>query len=373
MKNAKRLTALLLSVGILAAGMSGCGGSTDPDASASTSPDASASPTVAAEAHTAPDFAEDTLILTIAGKPVYWPEFKYWLNYSLQYSGASQAGAVDWDAEYSDGLTLREYILQDAVKAVALYRVIDKTAEEMGLEISEADNANIDSIIQSNRSYFETDEEYDNYLAENYLSNDLMEYLLRASCNYYNIFVRMFGENGEQVSDADALAYGADNGFYRAKHILLAAKDADGNEYSEDEMQQKFETLQGLLEQLRSSSEPTVLFDELMSEYSEDPGLATYPEGYQFTAGTMDSDFQAALEKLDDYGISDVVKIRDGYTIIMRLPLDPDGVALADGYGYTLRYNTANHEYETLANTWVEEAEIVYSEDYARVDPSDWF
>ena len=183
----------------------------------------------------------------------------------------------------------------------------------------------------------------------------------------------MFGENGEQVSDADALAYGADNGFYRAKHILLAAKDADGNEYSEDEMQQKLETLQGLLEQLRSSSEPTVLFDELMSEYSEDPGLATYPEGYQFTAGTMDSDFQAALEKLDDYGISDVVKIRDGYTIIMRLPLDPDGVALADGYGYTLRYNTANHEYETLANTWVEEAEIVYSEDYAKVDPSDWF
>ena len=184
----------------------------------------------------------------------------------------------------------------------------------------------------------------------------------------------MFGADGEQVPDADAIAFGTDNGYYRAKHILMSFTDDEGNPYSEDEMADKLSQLEDILSQIKASDDPVEAFDQFMLEYNEDPGMAAYPNGYQFVKGDMVTEFQAAVESLEDYGISDIVTMGDyGYTIIMRLPLDPDEAAISDMYGSTLRYNTANFEYEALANTWTVEANIEYSDNYSYVDPADWF
>ncbi len=360
MNNIKKITALILSLCIMVFAFSGCG-------------DAPLSPAPTPNTQTSA-LDDDTLIVTIDGFPVYWAEFRYWLNYSLQYCGFTPGSEIDWNSEYTANKTLAEYIMDDAVNAVALYKVIDKNAAAMNLPLSAEDKANIETIMAENRSYFETDDEYEAYLSESYLTEELMQYLLEASCNYYNIFVKMFGANGELVPDTDALAFGAENNYYRAKHILMAFEDDAGNTYSEAEMQTKYAQLEDMLAQIRAAENPNELFDQFMAEYSEDPGLAAYPSGYQFVKGDMVSEFQTAVEALNDYEVSDIVTMGDfGYTIIMRLPLDPDDVSISDMYGYTLRYNTANFEFETLANTWTLEANIEYAEAYSRINLDDLF
>lgn len=314
---------------------------------------------------------DDTLIMTINGSPVYWPEYKYWLNYSLQYSGYATDDKTDWQQNVGD-ISLREFVLQDAANAIALYRAMDVKAGELGIVATDEDIADIDSIMKNNRDYFETDEEYQQYLNENYLSDELMHYLLVASFNYYSIFVEMFGENGEKLSDEDALIFGAENGYYRAKHILMAFADSNGNKYSDEVMEQKRSKLSEILTELKATAEPNALFNTYALEYSEDPGIETNPNGYQYINGTMVSDFQQTVESLGNYEFSDIITIEDyGYSIIMRLPLDPDGVTMADGS--TLRYNAAVFQYQTLAETWTAESTVVYAEGYEKIDPADWF
>ncbi|MDD6189690.1 MAG: peptidylprolyl isomerase [Clostridiales bacterium] len=361
MKKTFRLTAIIVAFCTLFFAFSGCGQKAD-DIPATQPPD------------TSPTLSDDTLVVTIEGSPVYWPEFKYWLNYSLQYCGFVPGSEIDWDSEYSSNMTLREYVMYDAVNAVALYRIIDKTAESMGIDLSDDNKASIETIMSENAAYFETEEAYQEYLEESYLTEELMEYLLEASCNYFNIFVKMFGQSGELVPDTDALAFGEENGYFRAKHILMSFTDDEGNACTEEEMQTKYAQLEDMLAQIRAADDPTALFDQYMAEFSEDPGLSSYPDGYQFVRGDMVDEFQSAVESLGDHEVSDIVTMGDyGYTIIMRLPLEPDDSAISNMYGHSLRYITANFEYEALAKAWATEANVEYSENYAYIDPADWF
>jgi len=322
---------------------------------------------------TAPTFDDNTLIVSIEGSPVYWPEFIYWLNYSLQYCGFVPGSELDWEMDYA-GTTLGNYIINDAVKAVALYRMIDRNAEIMGVTLSETDKENIKTIMSQNKEYFDNDKDYEAYLAESHLTEELMEYLLACSCKYYNIFIKMFGENGETISDTEAIAFGLENNYYRAKHILMAFANDEGVPYPKSEMEAKYAQLENILSQIKSASDPKAAFDQFMAEYSEDPGLSAYPSGYQFIKGDMVDEFQTAVENLEDYGISDIVTMGDyGYTIIMRLPLEPDEAAISDIYGSTLRYHTANYAYESLANTWALEANIEYSDNYNFINLSELF
>ena len=138
MKTTFRSAALVLALCIIFACFAGCA----KDDPVTPTPDQSA----------APVFNEDTLILTVEGSPVYWPEFTYWLNYSLQYCGFTPGRAIDWDMPYGAGTTLKEYILEDAVSAVALYRMIDRNAELMDAGITDSDKENIAALMKQNEA-----------------------------------------------------------------------------------------------------------------------------------------------------------------------------------------------------------------------------
>ena len=111
-----------------------------------------------------------------------------------------------------------------------------------------------------------------------------------------------------------------------------------------------------------------------MNTYSEDPGLLAYPNGYQYVSGIMDPSFQSAVESLSDYGISDIVKMPTyGYTIIMRLPLNPNEPIFADQNGSTIRYIASATRFQTQLDAWLQEMDIQYAPAFEQLNPEDWF
>ena len=92
------------------------------------------------------------------------------------------------------------------------------------------------------------------------------------------------------------------------------------------------------MDQLKASTDLTGYFDKLMHQYSEDPGLATNPEGYTFSdadTASLDPAFDQAAKALAEGEMSGIVEGISGYHIILRLPLAVDVESRAETFSGT--------------------------------------
>lgn len=157
------------------------------------------------------------------------------------------------------------------------------------------------------------------------LTPELLLYFNESTNLYSQLSDLYFGEDsGHYPTDAEVAAYLEETGQYRAKHILLSTVDDNRQPLDEATIAQKKAQADDFLSQLRAADDPIVLFDQLMSEHSEDPGLALNPEGYTTEKGQMVAPFENAALALQVGEISDVVESDFGYHIILRLPMNPD-------------------------------------------------
>ncbi|NLL38567.1 MAG: hypothetical protein GX254_03120 [Clostridiales bacterium] len=317
---------------------------------------------------------DDTLVFTVDGRPVYWDELNYWLFSALQYIGKDPGGNIDWTETY-EGLPLSEYIMSEALEAVRMYKTVEAKCEELSVVLSEEDKANIASVRDSGIAQLGSEEEYLDFLKENKLNEKLIEYIYSVSYLHNNLFVEMFGENGSKVSDEDAIAFGEENGYCRAKHILIKTVDETGNPLSQNQLEKNRERLQGILEDIKAAPDAQARFDQLMNESSEDPGKEAFPDGYQFDADTInfDKSFLKEATSLQAGGISqDIIEMEGmGYTILMRLPLDPD-LTMVDS-GTSLRSMSAATRFQTLLESWAQEREIAYEDVFYTIKPENLF
>ena len=93
-----------------------------------------------------------------------------------------------------------------------------------------------------------------------------------------------------------------------------------------------------------------------------DPGKENYPDGYVFKPGAMVAEFENAVLSLENYEISDVVETSYGYHILLRLPLDPDGLTMDQDSGtgayMTLRETAANEKFNGDLTGWIDQAKV---------------
>lgn len=316
----------------------------------------------------------DETVMTVSGSPVSWGEFFYWC-YSVASSLESYIGAVDY-AEVSlfdESMSYGEYVVGEATRMALQYHSIAAGAAGEGLELTDEDKeiaaAARESDIVRLCGEGATEEDLAAYFEEMYMTLELYDFFTGVATLYQSGFNQLYGEKGEVLTDDEVMAFAEENGYMTAKHILISTVDAEGAALEDEAKAEKLAEAEDVVARLNAvedEAERLELFDALMHEKSEDPGLASYPKGYCFTAPEMVAEFSAAAAALEENAISGIVETVNGYHILLRLPTTPADVVAyqSEEAQYDLRYVAASAAYDALTNGWLENAEVVWTPEF---------
>ena len=386
MNTMKRLLSLALALALTASLLAGCGGG---DGSASSADPAGSDPSDSSAAGsdqaetldlsqitdpylTASGLAGDTVVARAGDQDITAAQLLYWINYGAELylvsSGATSVDDLPWDTDLGDGMTFADQMKRSALDAAAFYALLPAVAQKEGLSVTqETLDALEDQRAQMLEQLGNDETALEHYLWYQMLTWDQMSDLSQRGDLHLQLQDLYYGEGSEGYpTDAEVLSYAQDElGVYRAKHILLATKDVEtGEALDEAAAAAQKEKAEELLSQLRAAEDPIALFDELMNEYSEDPGLAANPDGYTAQKGQMVPEFEQAALALQDGEISDVVYSEStGYHIILRLPLDP-----AD-----YRSQLVAQLMQTRTDEWLEEYGLETTQAYDQIDSASYW
>ena len=355
MKYRLRFLALLLA-GVMTLSLAACTGSEDPD-DALTSPTDSSDSTGSSSGSILPDdFVADTSVedlclatadipgdfelFTVNSVPVTARAYLYWLNNSIYSSSSSSP--EDWKA--------------DALNTALLYNLVAAKARELGYEMTQEQTDELDSNLALTVMMMGGEEAFEDALRKTGLNYDTFYQMNAAPYYYEQLMNGLYDEPTAEEMDT----YIEENDILYAKHILLMTVDPlTGESLDETTIAEKRATAESLLAQLQASADLTADFNALMNEYSEDTGLASYPDGYTFTAGEMVEAFETATRALEFGEISDLVESNFGYHIILRL--DPDTESARRQYRADLL--------DAQMVDWFDEADITFTDEYEALDP----
>ena len=365
----KKTITLLLTAALLLGLMAGCAISPnpnkdDPGAAAQT---ASPSPAPTESAATVHDLAAayaaydpDTVIARVNGLDVTWDEYFYWILSGLARVESYIGPIEDFSADFG-GVSMGDYIKQVAETNFLQYRAVEYFTDQEGITLSPEGEKALAEQLEADIAQISpdgTEAGLDQYLADNFISRRTYDYVNRIAALYAEAFAEYCGESGEKITDEEALSFAGRSGLMAAKHILLKTRNDDGTYVSDAEKAEKLALAKDIIARLEQGES----FDELIAQYNEDPGQAAYPDGYCFGPNEMVTEFETAVQLLEENAWTDEpVESTYGYHVIQHVPFQPDMVYT--GQGVTVRQMAANEKFNQIMNGWLEQTEVEYLED----------
>ena len=367
MKLTTRMLGVALSAAVLGSALAGCG--TEPAASTDLPLPSEVPEDIIMQTA---GITRDTALITVDGVEVPAEEVLYWVSsYADQYAAW---GMTDLTMDMGNGQTLGQYYLDSAVETATLYQLMENKAEELKLGWSEENQTSYDEQVQTMKTSLaqqagldietqsdKVDTEYVRLISYMGLSQEGFFHINQASFLYNNLMEGLYGTEGTDAPNADKLN---EAGVLHAKHILIKAEpvtDADGN-VTDDGMAAALAEAQGLYDQLMAAEDPMTLFDQLMTEHTDDVDSSGNvnggTEGYTFGDGEMVTEFYEGTKALAEGEISQPIQSQYGYHIILRLSADNEA-------GYD-KY--AQVKMQSQIETWMDEAQIERSEALDGVD-----
>lgn len=270
-------------------------------------------------------------VMSVGGTDISENEFKFFIN------------------------TYRENMDLGAAKETSLkycernYRII-AAAKAMGVELDEEAKKNYENYKEQVVESYDNDMGYKKFLKDNKITDEYVSTLV--SVSFYADALKEKTEKKE-YSEEERREY-FKNTYRRAKHILIPTKDMNTNEeLSEDKLAEAKARAEELLERAQNGED----FDALISQYSQDPGSKTNPDGYVFTDNEMVIEFQNGVDSIG-FGEFTLVESSFGYHIIQRLPLDDNPEFFESEYekvADSLDDAMDNERFEEQLEKWAEE------------------
>ena len=284
----------------------------------------------------------DETAITLGDETLDWGFFVDFLRTNgMQYEdyfrqmGAYYGIAADWNGSTGDGSgqTYAQALLTDTRETLASFMAIHTFAKEQGVSLDEEAQKALEPEQMAVDICGEgaTLEQLADTLEEgSHMTIDGFRYYSEAVGLYSALYEKLYGAQGEKLSEEEIVKTLEDEGYVSAHHILFMTIDPmTGKELEEKEIAEKLETANRLVAELRAIKDTEELvkrFKELKDEYCEDTGKTLYPDGYTYTPQTMVAEFEDTVTGQKEFEISDPVKTSYGYHIIMRLPLSGDSL-----------------------------------------------
>lgn len=257
----------------------------------------------------------DTVMIEVEnGEDIKADEYMYYvLNIRANYE--QQHGEAVWKENPELSGTLLEQL--DAM-LLDNQAFLNWGAKE-GFDLGDEDKQLFDQRIEELTGELEEGVSLDDYFKSSNLTIDLFRKIFNRDL-YIDRFLTdyMTPEHPYMaVSDEELDAYIEENGVLGAKHIHIQNDEGDDPEANRALAEE-------LLGRIRAGEE----FDDLMEEYTEDPGYADYPNGYVFEKGETVPEFENAVTALEIGETSEVVESDTGYHIIRRIEIIRDDAVM---------------------------------------------
>ena len=299
---------------------------------------------------------DDFRVARVDGTYVYASDVKFLVGQAQQtlmweYFEMFGEFEIDFEREFRDGLTFERVLREEAVRLAAFNIMTDNHARQRGITLTAENIETIEELIDGFIADF-GEEELEGmlwadgirgieHLRELYNSQMILEGVIDLIMENPSEFALFEPHLPDEVDvTADLLG---------AKHILVTFDNFDSEEEAKNFANE-------LLARALAGED----FDMLIREYGEDPGMATFINGYSFMAGDMVPEFENATRELEIGGISDLVVSQFGIHIIMRTePNEMDWHMLRGTQPATLE----NRMMEAIFlgfQAMVEDAEIVF-------------
>ena len=329
-------------------------------------------------------YAPDQTVMLVNGEPVSWSKYYSWI-YDIANQLEQTYQVTDWNepreelAAVSADSTYGTYVRQTALDYVVQVAVIGQKAKELGVELTEEQRTQLKSTLDGYAERFGGQDKLEELLSDSYLTMDYFTEQNEAMILMNDLYEHLYGSNGENVPDEDVIACLKDQGYLYAKHILFRTVDDDRQPLPEDEIAAKRAEAEEVLAQLSRCPQEDLpsLFDSLMQQYNEDPGMLSYPDGYYFVAGQMVPAFEETVRTLEENGLSGLVETDYGFHIIFCPPMSSAHLMGYDSNGspYKTKAFVSASLFDNVMREWYTDAEkeILYVGDFGELDLNELF
>ena len=205
-------------------------------------------------------------------------------------------------AQIGDFDVSKKRAVESLEEAVTDYAV----AKANGLNLTDEEQAQVRQGKSGFVRLFGSTSEYKKELKKDGASDEIVEAII-AQTLYESKLEEAAGV--KDPSDDEVKAYFKEN-FRRAKHVLLLTNQGEDEDF-----------VKTRAEDILARAKKGENFDDLIKNFSEDPGSTSNPDGYVFTDGDMVDEFDEAVKSIKP-GEFTMCKSDYGYHIIQRLALD---------------------------------------------------
>lgn len=298
--------------------------------------------------------------ITVDGTDFSKDEYGYYMatqaSMMIQEAGvnAEDATAVDdFLNSEKDGKKNIDAIREKTNEHVSKFLVQYNKAKELGVTLSDEEKAQIQTELDTIKQNIGGEAEYKKRLEIFCTTPEAFASIYEKEAIVSKLSSKLVENGTITVSDEDAEKYVKDE-YIKAQHILFMIQDPQtGTYYDAATVELKRQQAQETLDRINNGED----FYTLMHELSEDTGLETYPDGYEFSKGQMVPQFEEAAYALEENKVSGIVETSYGFHIIKRMPFEitPEKV---EEYKPTAKEKLQSEKYEALAEEWAKTAKV---------------